>query len=353
MVTNLTSNPPLITFGDEYLDVLEQVLAPDPAFDCFANNKFEEFTALNPGKNEPSFSGTCAPENSEPQAPLVLASGPASETPEDMNRHTFHAVQDSIASSITLRDCTHQNVSKSKDSNILISIPQNHCSAKISGSESSQDRVSQKFNSQLDGSLLEEASFPLTGSHVPPSFPVTTITPSKDRKPSDQHASRPKISVLHSGGVTLERFLSLRDSFGSRTLKNDTLEILSRSDPTVTERSVKLNENYVSVMHQHTNSNVQVQRRKYKVAKPSQYCHICARHSRMTAMIPCDNIKRKSCQKSVCLKCICQYSLFEGAGPWICPHCRDICPNRARCHVYNFQSLRRRIRSSYLKSQKE
>lgn len=83
-----------------------------------------------------------------------------------------------------------------------------------------------------------------------------------------------------------------------------------------------------------------IQRRRYRMARPSQYCHICARHSRAAKMLSCHNVQLNYCQKSVCLKCIYQYSLFHNAGPWICPHCKNQCPARARCHTYHLQTRR-------------
>lgn len=85
-----------------------------------------------------------------------------------------------------------------------------------------------------------------------------------------------------------------------------------------------------------------IQRRRYRLAKPSKYCHICARNSRVAKMLSCHNVLQNFCQKSVCLKCISQYSLFQNSGPWVCPHCKSQCPARARCHTYNLQTRRRK-----------
>jgi hypothetical protein len=126
------------------------------------------------------------------------------------------------------------------------------------------------------------------------------------------------------------------------------------------------------------------QRRHYRQARSSKYCHLCARHERIVEMVSCGNLSTGLCQKSVCRKCFSSYGLdweaarmcalhlwqnnpsFDQRGGtevvvadggrqcnssgspdelWLCPHCLNTCPSRAKCYAYNRQTVQRRART--------
>jgi hypothetical protein len=129
------------------------------------------------------------------------------------------------------------------------------------------------------------------------------------------------------------------------------------------------------------------QRRHYRHARSSKYCHLCARHERIVEMVSCGNLGAGLCQKSVCRKCFASYNLdWEAAracalrlwqsrescatvanpGPsdgerggdyippnelWLCPHCQNACPARAKCYAYNRQTVQRRVRTQQARMQ--
>ena len=89
--------------------------------------------------------------------------------------------------------------------------------------------------------------------------------------------------------------------------------------------------------------------RTYAHAVPSQHCHICSR--KPTAESPhvcCGNLIYGRCRKTVCKRCFSQFNwditeaINAAPGSWKCPHCRDECPSRAQCVIYNRTSDRRR-----------
>lgn len=96
------------------------------------------------------------------------------------------------------------------------------------------------------------------------------------------------------------------------------------------------------------------QRRRYAKPKSSKYCHLCARHVRAVRMYPCGNLELGICQKSVCGKCFETYNLdlaaaerprTPGCPAWTCPHCQNACPEKAKCHSYDRQTERRRMKT--------
>lgn len=131
------------------------------------------------------------------------------------------------------------------------------------------------------------------------------------------------------------------------------------------------------------------QRRRYNQPRSSKYCHLCARHQRAVEMLPCGNLQRGLCQKSVCRKCFTSYkldwdlasktsaclsscpsaplsekepvsdgdytskdeglSLSTGSVLWLCPHCENTCPKRAKCYAYDRQTVRRRAKTQELR----
>lgn len=102
------------------------------------------------------------------------------------------------------------------------------------------------------------------------------------------------------------------------------------------------------------------QRRRYAKPKSSRYCHLCARHERAVKMFACGNVDLGICQKSVCAKCFEMYGLdlnaakaprVQASPRWTCPHCQNCCPKKAKCHSYDRQTERRRMKTRELKRQ--
>lgn len=88
--------------------------------------------------------------------------------------------------------------------------------------------------------------------------------------------------------------------------------------------------------------------RRYRQAKPSRFCHICARSADNVEMIPCKNVKFGVCRKSVCAKCCgeygCEVMVSDQAGKSVaCPHCTKTCPPKAQCRTYQKTNEKRRI----------
>lgn len=93
------------------------------------------------------------------------------------------------------------------------------------------------------------------------------------------------------------------------------------------------------------------QSRRYTAPKRSRYCHLCARHDKTVDMIGCGNIKKGTCQKSVCVKCIELHALQTDAPDWACPHCQNKCPSRAKCFSYDKQTAQRREKLKRVKAE--
>jgi len=89
-----------------------------------------------------------------------------------------------------------------------------------------------------------------------------------------------------------------------------------------------------------------------KGAAPSKYCHVCGRSAKTVSVALCGNNRLGLCRKVVCDKCLLMHQreswdLAKSAGAgWICMHCRNKCPERARCHQYQRNNLKRRMRAS-------
>lgn len=89
-----------------------------------------------------------------------------------------------------------------------------------------------------------------------------------------------------------------------------------------------------------------------KGAAPSKYCHVCGRSAKTVSVALCGNNRLGLCRKVVCDKCLLMHqrdswelAKREGGG-WICMHCRNQCPERARCHQYQRNNLKRRMRAA-------
>uniref|UniRef100_A0A7S0ZHB6 Zinc-finger domain-containing protein n=1 Tax=Timspurckia oligopyrenoides TaxID=708627 RepID=A0A7S0ZHB6_9RHOD len=86
-------------------------------------------------------------------------------------------------------------------------------------------------------------------------------------------------------------------------------------------------------------------RRVQCVRSHSRYCHLCGRSSGHITLKVCDNFSQGTCRKAVCTDCIdnkLDSAQIQSKLPnWTCPHCQNMCPERARCHSYNASNKRR------------
>jgi len=89
--------------------------------------------------------------------------------------------------------------------------------------------------------------------------------------------------------------------------------------------------------------------RQYSDPVPSEHCHICCRPVRKLRFAVCTNIDRSLCRKVTCIKCFESFQ-WDWAGAiatdstWTCTHCRNVCPRRAQCFVYERINSRRKRR---------
>jgi hypothetical protein len=88
--------------------------------------------------------------------------------------------------------------------------------------------------------------------------------------------------------------------------------------------------------------------RRYSQAKPSRFCHICARSADIVDLAPCRNVKYGVCRKSVCAKCFDENNwdwrrALATPSSFACPHCTKTCPLNAQCRTYGRTNERRRI----------
>lgn len=89
-----------------------------------------------------------------------------------------------------------------------------------------------------------------------------------------------------------------------------------------------------------------------KGAAPSKYCHVCGRSAKTVSVALCGNNRLGLCRKVVCDKCLLMHQrdswdVAKTPGSnWICMHCRARCPERARCHQYQRNNLKRRMRGA-------
>lgn len=87
-------------------------------------------------------------------------------------------------------------------------------------------------------------------------------------------------------------------------------------------------------------------------ASASHYCHICGRASNTAQLAACANVRIGLCRKTLCEKCLIlhQSNFFQWAKAndttWTCTHCRGVCPKRARCHQYQRNNMRRRLKNA-------
>eukprot|EP00177_Eucheuma_denticulatum_P002431 GFKZ01004371.1.p1 GENE.GFKZ01004371.1~~GFKZ01004371.1.p1 ORF type:complete len:511 (-),score=30.84 GFKZ01004371.1:181-1713(-) len=84
-----------------------------------------------------------------------------------------------------------------------------------------------------------------------------------------------------------------------------------------------------------------------KGASSSHYCHICGRKSRIE-FGRCQNVNLGLCRKVICEKCLLLYEpqhlkrALSNSEDWTCTHCRNECPQVARCKQYAKNNQKRR-----------
>jgi hypothetical protein len=88
--------------------------------------------------------------------------------------------------------------------------------------------------------------------------------------------------------------------------------------------------------------------RRYVCAKPSRFCHVCARSAEVVALAPCKNVRFGVCRKAVCEKCFVDQgwdwaAVARDPGSFSCCHCRRACPENAQCGTYQKTNERRRV----------
>lgn len=111
-----------------------------------------------------------------------------------------------------------------------------------------------------------------------------------------------------------------------------------------------------------SNNSIQSIRKKVSTPNsrnvPSHYCHICGRNSRIE-FGHCANIKLGLCRKVVCEKCLILHepeSLQRALDPdsgWLCIHCRQMCPENARCKQYIKNNHKRREKKAKERMERE
>lgn len=88
--------------------------------------------------------------------------------------------------------------------------------------------------------------------------------------------------------------------------------------------------------------------RRYSRAKPSKFCHVCARSGDIMELAPCKNVQFGVCRKAVCEKCFGEQgwdwvAAKEQPDGFSCCHCRRDCPANAQCRTYQKTNERRRV----------
>lgn len=80
--------------------------------------------------------------------------------------------------------------------------------------------------------------------------------------------------------------------------------------------------------------------------QPSKFCHICLRRAGRVTLLACVKAIEGSCRKVVCEKCFDTFAwdwqqAIQPQSNWSCTHCREMCPQRAQCHIYKRTNSRR------------
>lgn len=61
---------------------------------------------------------------------------------------------------------------------------------------------------------------------------------------------------------------------------------------------------------------------------PSRFCHICTRSTKPHEVLTCGNVKKGSCRKVICHRCLTSLSVdwrvISSSDDWICTHCRKV-----------------------------
>eukprot|EP00189_Rhodosorus_marinus_P009768 CAMPEP_0184741198 /NCGR_PEP_ID=MMETSP0315-20130426/4265_1 /TAXON_ID=101924 /ORGANISM="Rhodosorus marinus, Strain UTEX LB 2760" /LENGTH=490 /DNA_ID=CAMNT_0027211379 /DNA_START=452 /DNA_END=1924 /DNA_ORIENTATION=- len=90
--------------------------------------------------------------------------------------------------------------------------------------------------------------------------------------------------------------------------------------------------------------------RRVSPGAASRFCHICSRTEKTARHVTCANFELGECRKITCEKCFKTYgwdweSATAPGRSWVCTHCLDNCPVKARCKIYEKVNSRRRERS--------
>jgi len=88
-------------------------------------------------------------------------------------------------------------------------------------------------------------------------------------------------------------------------------------------------------------------KKRYKRTTASKYCHICLRKESAVRMAVCSSINEGTCLKVICEVCFQKFGWnWEEATcentTWTCTHCREECPDTARCRIYEKVNSNRR-----------
>lgn len=88
--------------------------------------------------------------------------------------------------------------------------------------------------------------------------------------------------------------------------------------------------------------------RRYARAKPSRFCHVCARPAQSSELLACKNVSFGVCRKAVCQRCFEEQGWNwsqskEHPSSFSCCHCRRDCPSNAQCRTYQRTNERRRV----------
>lgn len=63
---------------------------------------------------------------------------------------------------------------------------------------------------------------------------------------------------------------------------------------------------------------------------PSRFCHLCTRAGTTRELLVCSNVKRGSCRKVICHRCIREHkwdmAKLQADSSWTCTHCRKVGP---------------------------
>lgn len=350
--TAMESQIHIETDRDQHLDIFDDISIPEYQFDQETNCDFEGSTSLSLQlENMVSSEIKIIDEDLFDTSASSLLPTMSSST-RDVNTIVFNS--DSVRSLNSPKPDSPNTVEGStnlfqNDSNKLCKTT----SLKNYNTTSIKENI--LTFSQAPGSLIKAPfhvaapSTPIVehGAYQSPLFSENDRTDKSNRHQKRFHEKSKALSLISSKWALYSTAVRYQNEV---LMKNRNAQsMLFRNS---TQQFTPEQEEHSQIAIKQKCSGRRMQRRWYKFAKPSKYCHICARHSRVAKMLPCHNVQENICQKSVCVKCIAQYSLSGESEPWLCPHCKNQCPVRAKCYTYNRHSLRRQQRISKIKCRK-